>query len=118
LQNPKLETSIVDIDINVNNPYFFVNDKPISIYSYFQEQRLSRLNYKKNILSIETNSLGEFHNAIINPSIFDTILVKNAGYIKLYDLNLSESEGQKVLDKVNFFFLLDQFLANEEQSQI
>jgi len=103
LQNPNLETSIVVIDININNPDFFINDKPISIYSNFQEQCLSRLNYNKNILNIEINSLEEFHNAIINPTIFDTILVKHVGYIKLYDLNLSESGGQKLLDNMNFF---------------
>jgi len=47
--------------------------------------------------------LEEFHGAIINPTNFDTILVKHVGYIKLYDLNLSESEGQKVLANMNFF---------------
>jgi len=41
LQNPKLETSIFDKDIKINNPDFFIDDKPISIYSCFQVQCLS-----------------------------------------------------------------------------
>jgi hypothetical protein len=103
LQNPEMEDSIVDINININNPDFFHGDTPISIYSHFQEQCLTKLNYNKNILNIEINSLEEYHDAIVYPTIFETILVKHVGYSMLYDLGLSESEGQKVLDAIKFF---------------
>ena len=105
LNNQTLENSIMDINININinNPDFFHGDKPISIYYNFQKEWLEKLSYNKNILYMEINSLKEYHDAINDPTIFETILMKNVGYIKLYDLNLSESEGQRVLEIMNFY---------------
>jgi len=93
LQNPEFVDSIVDINININNPDFFHDDKPISTYYHLQVQSLNILNYNKSILSMESTSLEEYHDAITDPTMFDTILVKRVGYTQLYDLDLSESVG-------------------------
>ena len=111
LNNPTLESLIPDIGLNINNPDFLHNDEPISIYSNYQEKILSNFKYNKNILHLDIDTLEQFLEAILDPTIFEEILIKHVGYVQLYDLNFSESVGQNVL---KFSNLRDHFQNNGE----